>query len=79
MSLQLQIYGETLEKNIFLKLFKHPGGYISLRVCKEDGETVSGGCLLYVTTKGDITLCGNVSPDLGFDLDESGQLKIVND
>ena len=49
---------------------------IVINAVDENGDIVAGGHLVKLRTTGRIWHCRNVDPDLGFDLDGNGRIKL---
>lgn len=74
MKLKIFKEGQVDEKRIYLRLREVAWGVVVI-ACDEEGESYPSSSLLSITNKGKIALCGDISPTLGFDLDEFGRIK----
>ncbi len=78
--MKLEIYDDTTpetEKVVTLRLQRFCGdGPIWLSAVDERGVTVGGGNILRIKPDGSIKRCRGVEPDIGFDLDVQGRVKI---
>ncbi|MEN6534511.1 MAG: hypothetical protein ABFD89_12660 [Bryobacteraceae bacterium] len=77
--MKLEIYGKPAPKEeppVRLRLVRALDGAIMLEAVDEGGSRVFAGNLLYFSETGRIIRQRGVSPDLGFDLDEQGCIKM---
>lgn len=77
-NMKLEIYSEQLkmsERITRLRLEKS-GDEISIVAVRENGSYIDSGHLMRFFPGGQIRLFQHVNPDLGFDLDEEGRIKI---
>jgi len=79
--MKLKIYSESKEEQapVYLKLIEGADGDVKLIACDEAGNRVFGGNILALTPAGKIQVHQNVSPDLGFQLDQKGKVIIYDD
>jgi len=76
--MKLEIYGEQqekLEQIVRLRLEKSEDA-ISVIAVKENGNRISWGHLMKFLPSGQIHFSQLINPDLGFDLDKDGRIKI---
>lgn len=77
--MKLEIYDEKKveeEKKVRLRLVKNWDGHICLRAVDEDGDMIDRCALVYFSKEGHVGRYLGVNPDLGFDLDEKGRIKL---
>ena len=70
-----RVYDEK-SKEVYLKLQSFSGG---IKLCAVDrtGKSMKQGNILSIEQNGCVELDRSVNPDLGFQLDEKGRVKIV--
>lgn len=71
----MKIKGEKSDE-FYLNLKRTSGNIIILECLGPDGDWMYAGNLFTISKEG-ICLSKDVNPDLGFDLDEKGRLKVI--
>lgn len=79
--MELEVFGEAHahEEPTRLRLVKGGNENVVLMVVDVAGYCRSGGYILKMKKSGKAYLCGNINPDLGFQLDKQGRLVLEND
>ena len=71
--MKLKVFNDKEDKNVYLKL-RQFGDEIAIFVVSKEG--IDKNFLLTISKKG-VFLCDGINKNLGFDLNEKGQLKII--
>ncbi len=77
--MHLSVYPDATpepEKAATLRLHRDDCGSIRLTAVDERGKTNPRGNILWIKPDGSIKRCRGVDPDIGFDLDVQGRVKI---
>lgn len=62
--------------NVYLKL-KQEGTYVAVVAVDKYGEEYDGGSLIYFSTDGTIVTTPGVNNQLGFSLNDAGEIKVI--
>lgn len=72
-----KVAGTPVAKETFLKLAMVEG-VVMLQAVDQYGARISQGNILKITEDGKVYRCSSVNPDIGFKLDEDGQVLLTH-
>jgi len=75
--MKLEIFGDPSREVVRLRLVEDDDGEVSVCAVRANGECVDYGVLLSFAEDGRMRREVRISPDLGFDLDDYGRIKLV--